>query len=323
MPTSADSFNATGPTIVGFETTSADVPVLQAFGTSVVGTTCGVYGQATAGPQKDRRNAPPGTGVLGSGDTQGVLGVGFPVTSDNTPDFSSLGPFGSFGVAGVSAGDGFPGSDAPAVFGDNSILSDELANFSHVQAAVQEGVRLPAGVEGISWAGFGVCGFSLNRNADKSAATDLSLGEFSLATNVISNIVDAIDDGFPVGDPFVTNTAPPSGVLGLSVHGAGVRGGSAFDRGGIFEAATADARVVAQIRLVPQRVQLGHDPLLPHSPLLPRDGQTGDLLAVVPPDANQRFFSAQLWFCERGRTGSEAAQWRRIAFEPDTVIGSV
>lgn len=73
MSLGADSFNATGGTVVTFETTS--VPqALQQFGVSVVGTTCGVYGQGTAGHQKDRRTAPTGTGVFGSGDRQGVYG---------------------------------------------------------------------------------------------------------------------------------------------------------------------------------------------------------------------------------------------------------
>jgi hypothetical protein len=57
-------------------------PVAQ-FGVSVIGTECGVYGQATGLPddpdyipQKDRRVAPlSGTGVCGSGN-QGVYGSG-------------------------------------------------------------------------------------------------------------------------------------------------------------------------------------------------------------------------------------------------------
>src|SRR6516225_5782908 len=75
MSEGSDSFNATGPTLVAFETTSADVPVLQQFGVSVVGTNCGVYGQGTDGDQKDRHRAPAATGVFGRGDTHGVYGI--------------------------------------------------------------------------------------------------------------------------------------------------------------------------------------------------------------------------------------------------------
>jgi hypothetical protein len=68
-PQTAQSFTAGGTDIAGtavaFETGSVDVPVRAGFGVSVVGSTCGVYGQGTGGPQQDKRKAPDGTRVFG------------------------------------------------------------------------------------------------------------------------------------------------------------------------------------------------------------------------------------------------------------------
>jgi len=337
MPEGADSFNATGPTIVGFETTSADTPVKQQFGVSVVGTKCGVYGQGTSGAQMERRSAPFGTGVLGRGDTQGVLGVGFSVDEDNTPD---LGGTEAFGVVGVNTSSSK--GDAPAVFGDNNFLKKDLSNFSHASIAFNGAKTLPAGVEGISWAGFGVYGISLNLDPDKSPAKDLSDRAMTAVdrTEADRPIFDAIGRPDPNAPP-LANLTRPAGVLGLSVQGAGVRGVSIFDRGGIFQSslirnvpqlAEVEGLVedetqplVAQIRLVPHRVsQLD---FRSQNPLLPRAGQTGDLLTVVPLAArgNIKYPSAQLWFCERGVTGpnpSDAAVWRKVALS-DTVVGTL
>jgi hypothetical protein len=324
MPEGADSFNATGPTVVAFETTSADTPVLQQFGVSVVGTACGVYGQGTSGPQKDRRSSPSGTGVYGRGDTQGVFGISLSVEDNNTPDFGTEPLSEAFGVVGVS---GSERGDAPAVLGDNNVLKSELGgSFPRVSNAVRtEGANLPVGVEGVSWSGSGVYGISLNLNPDKTA--DLPL-DAAVAATAGGTIPDAIDP-----DPH--NHTASAGVLGLSMRGAGLRGASRFDRGGIFQSATArieqsapfpggpiarpQEQVVAQIRLVPHRVyDITPETRNPH---LPINGQTGDLLAVVSPDPNQRFQTSTLWFCERGRTSTGPAVWRKVALA-DTVIGT-
>lgn len=315
------SFNATGPTVVAFETTSDDTPVAQAFGASVVGKTCGVYGQGTFDAQSDRRSAPMGTGVLGRGDAHGVYGISSRVTAENTPSFDFLANQEALGVVGVNAGN--PNGDAPAVFGDNNILQNDFANprLNKASTALHEAAGLAAGVGGISWTGLGAYGISLNLDPAKSA--DLSK-DAEVASTVINPITDAID-------PPVRNASAPAGVLGLSVQGAGVRGVSRLDRGGIFQSATArdessastvasNPRLVAQIRLVPHRV-FQTDPRT-QDPSLPREGQTGDLLAVVAPDGNRRFQAAQLWFCEKGQSSSGAAVWRKVALS-DSVTGTI
>jgi hypothetical protein len=313
MSSGADSFNATGPTVVAFETTSADTPVLQSFGVSVVGTICGVFGQATNGAQKDRRQAPSGTGVYGTGELQGVLGTGFTVGEDDTPDFGASPAPEPFGVLGVNSAQH---GDAPAIFGDNNILRTDMRKFPNVSLAVEdEAARLAVGVAGVSWAGFGVYGISLNLDPGKSADLTLSAG---VATTASGEIPDAID-------PPVRNITRPAGLLGLSQDGAGVRGASRFDRGGIFQSSTVryedgTTRIAAQIRLVPHRALLSED--RQQHPRLPRDGQTGDLLAIVPPDGNLRYMAAELWFCERGRSPSGAAVWRKVQFA-DSVVGTV
>jgi hypothetical protein len=80
MASEDSSFNASGPTAVAFETITG--PEDRAFGVSVVGNVCGVFGQGVRGvaeggvdPQDDR-TSPRGTGVLGLGDFHGVYGVG-------------------------------------------------------------------------------------------------------------------------------------------------------------------------------------------------------------------------------------------------------
>jgi hypothetical protein len=104
MQESESSFNATGPTEVGFETTSADTPVHQQFGVSVVGKTCGVYGQGTSGTQGDRRRAPPGIGVLGRGTAVVVHGTSFTVSDADIVDCNNFATDAeALGVVGVNS----------------------------------------------------------------------------------------------------------------------------------------------------------------------------------------------------------------------------
>jgi hypothetical protein len=225
------------------------------------------------------------------------------------------------GVSGSELG------DAPAVFGNNNILHTDLSNFSGVSNAVlEEATRLPVGVEGVSWSGLGVYGISLNLNPDKTG--DLPQQGAGIGETASGVIPDAVD-------PDPRNETAPAGVLGLSVRGADVRGASRFDRGGIFQSATArdeqppaffgleDPRTpaVAQIRLVPHRLNDANPDKPGFNPRLPEDGQTRDLLAMVSPDPNFRFQSSTLWFCERGRTTTGPAVWRRVALA-ETVIGT-
>jgi hypothetical protein len=198
MTDSDSSYNATGPSIVAFETTSADTPVHQQFGVSVVGTKCGVYGQGTSGAQKDRRVAPLGAGVCGRGDTEGVYGIGVEQgvlgvsasVDDNgdTPDFGSSLASGGMGVIGISgarsqgdptlAKDPFNGYyNAPAVVGDNNVLNSDLSKLSVLGNNVVTEIRtLPVGVEGISWSGLGVYGISFNLDPEKKTTRRKTLG---------------------------------------------------------------------------------------------------------------------------------------------------
>jgi hypothetical protein len=220
-----------------------------------------------------------------------------------------------------------------------------------MRTALEDAAQLPAGVAAISWAGIGVYGISLDLNPDKntdlkdrdSAKVKVTAGDYlkdpatgALLGGLSAIIPDAIDPSNP-NDPPVRDNTLPAGVLGLSMQGAGVRGVSRFDRGAIFQSATIrnDPQFpagrdedetnppVAQIRLVPHRLRQVDD--RSQNPLLPRDGQTGDLLSVVAFErGNQRFSSAQLWFCVRGAKGNPfgAAQWSKVAFS-DTVDGTI
>jgi hypothetical protein len=305
------SFSATGPTPVAFETTSTKTPVEQAFGVSVVGARCGVYGQGAEHGQKDRKVAPGGTGVFGRGESHGVYGISYMIPEDETPgeffakslDSGSV----SIGVIGVSDSGNRSNSDAPAVFGDNFVLEKDMRE--PVLSIITEAVNLPVGVEGVSWHGHGVFGISLNFFPKKP----LGPVDTSLVGGVEATASGYIDD--PITATINRQTSA-AGVLGLSIQGAGVRGVSRSDRGGIFQSATApDQPVVAQVRLVPHRVDL---PPRAINPPLPRHGQTGDLLSIVCPDPNGE--RAQLWFCKRGETSTSPAMWGKVALT-DEVFG--
>jgi hypothetical protein len=305
------SFGARGETIVAFETTSTDDPVNVYFGVSVVGKTCGVYGQGTSGSQKDRRTTPFGTGVFGRGESYGVYALaGDSVREVEVPELRVAGPI---AVAGVNI------SDSPALLGDNGILKGEIDTQPAFKSAINEGTQLPVGVEGISTDGQGVFGISLNMLS--SAAADPGVvGVWETATGSITDPIDPTDP-----TRTVDAEKSPAGVLGLSVQGAGVRGVSRADRGGIFQSATmrsaADQPAVAQIRLVPLRVVLDRD----SNPVLPKHGQTGDLLAVVYPDPNLPNEGANLWFCQNGESSAggttTAAVWRKVSLA-DSLPGS-
>jgi len=105
MAEESDSFNSTG-SVVSFETLNNNN---QAFGVSVTGSQCGVYGESSSTPigtRPSKEFVPEGTGVCGRGEVQGVLGDG------------------AFGVAGVGdvvgvAGEG-RGEGSIGVFGQRS-----------------------------------------------------------------------------------------------------------------------------------------------------------------------------------------------------------
>jgi hypothetical protein len=316
-PVTAQSFTAGSAdiagTVVAFETGSVEVPVKASFGVSVVGSTCGVYGQGTGGPQQNRRKAPEGTGVLGKGDSYGVYGVHNSVPEFEIPDFSEYtGLAASIAVVGINS----DAETAPAVFGDNNILKSDIDDHPEVRSAISEGAQLPIGVEGVSWFGHGVYGISLNLSISKESPADPAMKVVGGIDETASGrIPDAITTSLPAD-------TQPAGVLGLSMQGAGVRGVSRTDRGGIFQSVTTrsatDQPVVAQIRLVPHRVVLDRAAI---NPVLPRHGQTGDVLAVVYPDPNLPNEGANLWFCQRGESTTGPAVWRKVSLA-DSVLGS-
>jgi hypothetical protein len=302
MAETEDSFSATGPTVVAFETLSTNTPVDQSFGVSVVGDQCGVYGQQ-AFSQRDRRTAPFGAGVFGRGEGYGVYGISHTISETDTPDISRNAGIGIFSVSD---------RDKPAILGDNFVLeSDRLS--TPVESVINDATTLPIGVGGVSWHGHGVYAISLNLDPAKLVSPDASVG------GVKEIAQGRIEDPTFITTPPSFNDNKPAGVLGLSVQGAGVRGVSRLDRGGIFQSAVIRApgdRAVAQIRLVPHAVRVDT-----HVPALPSDGQTGDLLSIVYPDPNNQV-KAHLWFCTRGsHVGIGPAEWREVSLGAP-VIGS-
>ena len=105
-------------------------------------------------------------------------------------------------------------------------------------------------------------------------------------------------------------------VHGQSDSGPAVRGGANSGRGGMFESARS-----AQVQLVPQKVGVPFPapqtvtptaiPAGPEGVQLPKDGQGGDLLALM--DAQRQ---CALWFCVRGQDDGGPAQWAQVLLGP-------
>jgi hypothetical protein len=73
MPTEDQSFEASGPTTVAFETITDQ----QAVGVGASGTTCGVFGSSSSSQgSRPPNDVGPGIGVVGIGDVIGVSGGG-------------------------------------------------------------------------------------------------------------------------------------------------------------------------------------------------------------------------------------------------------
>jgi hypothetical protein len=279
---------------------------------------CGVAGIATKTTAADLPPAdlPPGsTGVYGRGDFYGVYGVSGTIPLGSPPDLSLLvdsthptqQPVAVLGAMGDN-------DQAPAILGLNGILAEDLTKPNFKQAA-RDLANQAVGVEGVSRDGNGVIGISFDLNRP---STDLPIDP-----RVAHQFNDALHDPLDLKlEPVIQSV----GVAGLSMTGPGVRGISEFDRGGLFQSGTAldmksfTVAPVAQIRLVPLRKDV---PALTGQVPLPRNGQVGDLLALVVPDANDRFVSCDLWFCvaTRDRT-SGVAQWGKVQFST-LVEGSV
>jgi hypothetical protein len=314
MASEDSSFNASGPTIVAFETITG--PADRSFGVSVSGSVCGVYGQGTEGDNQNDQITPQGTGVLGVGDTHGVYGAtGFVDIATEAPDFGA-GP--GMGVIGINQTADL-GQGTPAILGLNDVLKADF-DAGYSGAAVSDASKKPVAVEGLSRTGHGVCGLTLNLTVDRTE---------DLPNN--PNVNEVLDGNLGV-DPStqLPDRTDPAGVIGIAMTGPGLRGVSLTDRGAIFQSATIAAAneddplaqqspPVGQIRLVPHTVALGN--VSPGAtPALPKHGKMGDLLALASPDGNFQT-RANLYFCF-GYDSNGSAFWGQLAFA-STVIGTI
>ena len=177
MSSSDDSFNATGSTVVAFETTN-NTPSNQTFGVSVTGTQCGVFGQSSLSPKStrpDTNTVSPGTGVRGYGVALGVHG-----TSD---DGSGVYGWGKRGVEGL----GKVGVLATHSVGGAPPVAEEAALAAEARGIPATGV----GVVGLrSWSEFNRAGvFGTGEDYDAT----LGLPPSRLAAQIHLVPRDAID----------------------------------------------------------------------------------------------------------------------------------
>ena len=285
-----------------------------------------MFGQGTPDPSdsQDGRTSPTGTGVLGLGRFHGVYGVAANVDiKAAAPDLSHFSPMGS-GVIGANQSLFLMGGSngSPAILGLNDLQDDDFNILSHdpdhppksliaLKGATQE----PIAVAGLSRAGHGVCGLSLNL--------------FDRTIDVPGPSVGATlrgDIGPDLLTKGLTETTQAAGVIGIAMTGPGLRGVSHTDRGAIFQSATDAAEnevdpslgvppaPVAQIRLVP------YANLQVKEPPLPAAGKIGDLLALATIDPNRQI-RADLWFCVGIDSDTLHAVWGKLAFS-QTVIGT-
>jgi hypothetical protein len=281
------SFNATGPTVVAFETaplTESDWP---AIGVGVFGSACGVHGVGgtttinALGVLDDitRNSAPAGVGVNGIGDNEGVRGkgaTGVHGVGDGMGVFGE-GPVGVHGL-GVAAGaleaPGVSGLGAPGVRGTSA------------------GVGTGVGVEGRG--GMGVVGEGANTGVSGQGQAAGVRGTSADGCGVIG-VSDSNRGGL-----FQTRLKhrPPQ----ISDHG------------------TRGNEVAPQICLL--ATELGTPNV---QDVLPRAGIAGDLLAVVPRGSrfDRQAVPAQLWFCTRtgsNDSGQLGAIWAPIQLGSPVVV---
>lgn len=308
---------------------------------------CGVCGVAMqAGRQVTA--LPSSVGVFGAGDFHGVYGVSGALAS-HQPDLKILSITGeTVAVIGVNGtvdqqGNGST-AHAPALLGLNGISADDIKK-PNFKAAAGDIVTEPSGVEGVGVNGTGVVGISFAPGTDPDNQ-DLPVIDPTVGQHLNGPIADPLN-------PILNVDAQPAGAIGLGLGfspdpaspqglgfgSPGVRGISAFDRGGVFQSATGITHLdvkgggtqaappIAQIRLVPTNVgkhSLGTPgsndapkpaPLIPP---LPKTGHVGDLFAVVALNQQERGapIPYTLWFCLR--TGGiprepAPAQWAQVA----------
>jgi hypothetical protein len=302
---------------------------------------CGVAGVATAASVTA---LPSSVGVFGAGDFHGVYGVSGALASQQ-PDLKTLSFSGeTVAVAGANGtvdqrGNGGT-ARAPAVLGLNGISADDIKK-TNFHAAAGDVVTEASGVEGIGVNGMGVVGISFAPGTDPDTQ-DLPIIDPTVGQHLNGPIADPLS-------PILNVKAEPAGVVGLGLGfdpdpaspegfgfgSPGVRGISAFDRGGIFQSATGITHLegggtqaappIAQIRLVPINVGQNRsrsprtsDPptITPITPALPKTGHIGDLFAVVGLNVDNAPIPCSLWFCvHTGGIPREPApaQWAQVA----------
>jgi hypothetical protein len=294
MASEDSSFNASGPTVVAFETINAGP---RAFGVGVQGSQCGVHGEGMASSQGSRAVSISAVGVHGRGDFYGVYGVAGTIKSGDAPDLASS-PSHPIGVMGVSD-EGAVG--APAVLGDNGVLKPTMSANSILEDDMFTIAGASVGVAGVSAAGGGVVGVA--GIATPSGHEALSHASSNSSSNGLL--------GFNGGVTAV-GAGPGPGLYAVASGG----------RAGIFESLRSTAHrgfAAAQVQLVPLSVDgfQGRDFTPAKTPLvsLPRLAQLGDLISVVTTPAIGAAPVASLWFCiQAGSDTQHPAQWAEISF---------
>jgi hypothetical protein len=283
MSSQDTSFNASGQTVVAFETINNGP---RAFGAGVNGSRCGVHGEGMASPQGSRSVTVSAVGVHGRGDFYGVYGIAGTIPSGNAPELGSE-PFAPIGVIGVSD----PQNSAPAVLGDNGVLKDTMTQTG-VEQAMSTIAKTAVGVIGVSGSNGGVAGVAGIDQPKGQAALNFVNG--NLASNGLAGFNSAIT---------AVAAGPSPGVYGISVGGG---------RGGIFQSFIPNSQfpqVAAQIQLVPTPATPITGTRLPN---LLKFGQAGDLTAVVVTLSNAQTTNS-LWFCVQSFVSDQnPAKWAEI-----------
>jgi hypothetical protein len=276
-----------GDTQVAFETKlDGNIEI----GVGVVGTKCGVYGQSRNYQRlfnTNTRDARDDAGVIGSGNTYGVLGeslergvIGIVTPKDGNVSGNSIGVLGEGhldcpGVGGLCfAGDNINFGAGPGVIG-----------VSNANSRVDPSITDPS----VQW-GAGVVGLSVTKGTLES-----------VPLSAVKHVTE-LGDG--------------TGVWGASGGGIGVHGRSESGRGGVFESTKS-----SQLQLVPTERPVREQAmttvtLTPHFPVLPNDGEAGDMSATLEqePDGTTGGTSlqARLWFCVRSNSTSRPAGWAQV-----------
>ena len=175
MASQDDFFNATGHTVVAFETTDTGP---RAFGGGVNGNRCGVHGEGMAKPLGPRAVSVSGVGVHGRGDFYGVYGIAGTIKSDDAPELGGT-PLHPIGVIGVSD----PVQTGPAVLGDNGVLKSAMTTNSILSTDMTVTIaEARVGVIGVSAAGVALSaspasrGRAVTRRSTMRAITSQAMG---------------------------------------------------------------------------------------------------------------------------------------------------